>query len=111
MMPPQIIEQQLDSLTELCQRFGVVRLYAFGSVVTDHFNPERSDLDLLVELEEMPPLVRGEKLIGLWEALEDLFARKVDLLTDQPIKNPYLRANLDKTKQLIYDRKSGKISG
>ena len=106
---PQIITSHADRLTGLCQRFGVTRLYAFGSVVTERFDPKESDLDLLVELEEMPPLVRGEHLIGLWEALEDLFDRKVDLLTDQPIKNPYLRANVHRTKQLIYDRKSGKV--
>ncbi len=85
-----------DELTNLCQRFGVTRLYAFGSVVTERFDPNESDLDLLVELEEMPPLARGEKLIGLWEALEDLFDRKIDLLTDQPIKNPYERTSIER---------------
>ena len=59
----------------------------------------------------MLPLDRGETLINLWDALEKLFARKVDLLTDQPIKNPYLRANVARTKQLICDRESGKVLG
>lgn len=109
MKSPSIIEQNIEKLTELCQQFKVDKLYAFGSVLSSRFNPQTSDLDLLVELEDMPPLIRGEHLIALWEALEDLFARKVDLLTDQPIKNPYLRRNIDHTKQLIYDRKSEKI--
>ena len=106
---PKVLERYKADLTTLCQQFGVVRLYAFGSVVTDRFDPEKSDLDLLVELEGMPPLVRGEKLIGLWDALEDLLGRRVDLLTDQPIKNTYLRPNVHSTKQLIYDRKSRKV--
>ena len=106
---PKVLEPHKAVLTALCREFGVVRLYAFGSVVTDRFDPAKSDLDLLVELEDMPPLARGEKLIGLWDALEDLFTRKVDLLTDQPIKNPYLRANVHSTKQLIYDRESRKV--
>mgnify|MGYP005850388681 CR=1 FL=1 len=106
---PNIIEQNFDKLIELCHQFGVRRLYIFGSVLTDQFNPDRSDLDLMVELEKMPPLVRGENLIALWEALEDLFDRKVDILTDQPIKNPYLRANINRTKRLVYDRESEKI--
>ena len=48
-------------------------------------------------------------MIALWEALENLFARKVDLISSFPIKNSYLKASIDKTKQLIYDRKSEKI--
>ncbi len=105
----KIIEQNGEKLIELCQQFGVERLYAFGSVVTNRFDPEKSDLDLMVELELMSPLVRGEKLIGLWDALEDLFAKKVDLITDQPIKNPYFRVSVNKTKRLIYDRESEKV--
>ncbi len=107
---PNIIAQNADELTTLCQQFGIAQLYAFGSVVTHRFDSEKSDLDFLVELEPMPPLVRGEHLIGLWEALETLFARRVDLLTDQPIKNPYLKDNIHRTKQLIYDRESEKVS-
>jgi predicted nucleotidyltransferase len=84
-------------------------LVAFGSVVSNQFDPEKSDLDFLVEMEEMPPLERGENLIGLWEALEALFARKVDLITNQPIKNPYLRDSIERSKLLIYDRESEKV--
>ncbi|MEM6840673.1 MAG: nucleotidyltransferase domain-containing protein [Bacteroidota bacterium] len=109
MSVPFIIEQNIANLNELCEQFKVKRLYAFGSVITERFDPEKSDLDLLVELEEMSPIERGEKLIALWESLEDLFARKVDLLTDQPIKNPYLRASIDETKQLIYERGSKEV--
>ncbi len=106
---PKIIEENLDKLIEICRKFGVERIYAFGSVITNRFDPEKSDLDFVVEMEEMLPLIRGEKLIGLWEALEDLFAKKVDLITDQPIKNPYLRTSINRTKRLIYDRKSEKV--
>mgnify|MGYP001236017715 CR=1 FL=1 len=106
---PSVITQNYDALIELCQQYKVDKLYAFGSVLTDRFDAHTSDLDLIVELEPMSPLEKGETLIMLWEAFETLFARKVDLLTDQPIKNPYLRQNIERTKQLIYDRKSEKI--
>lgn len=106
---PKIIEQKFDQLIDICNQFGVERMYAFGSVITKRFDPEKSDLDFIVEMEKMPPIMRGEKLIGLWEALEDLFEKKVDLITDQPIKNPFLKASINKTKRLIYDRKSEKV--
>lgn len=100
---PAIIKTHFDELTELCERFRVDKLFAFGSVVTNRFDPQASDLDLIVELEAMPPVEKWEMLIGLWDALEKLFGLKVDLLTDQPIKNPYLRQEVEKTKRLIYD--------
>ena len=109
MHQPEIILQKRDQLFELCHQFGVKCLFAFGSVVSNQFDPEKSDLDFLVEMEEMPPLERGENLIGLWEALEALFARKVDLISNQPIKNPYLRDSIERSKLLIYDRESEKV--
>lgn len=108
---PQIIEENLIHLVEICRKFGVDKLYAFGSVVSNRFDTKKSDLDFMIEMKEMPPLERGENLIGLWEALEDLFEKKVDLITTQPIKNKYLLANVNKSKRLIYERESEKISG
>jgi predicted nucleotidyltransferase len=110
MNPPKIIKQHFKELTALCEKYGVEKLYAFGSVVTDRFNPETSDIDLIVELESMPPLQAGGNLIKLWSALEDLFARKVDLISNYAaIKNPYLKKSLEATKQLIYERQSEEI--
>lgn len=88
----------------LCQSHKVKYLYAFGSSVTDRFDPEKSDIDLLVEIDDNNPLERGEKLISLWDLLESFFHRKVDLLTESSVKNPYLRKSIDSTKVLIYDR-------
>ncbi len=88
----------------LCQSHKVKYLYAFGSSVTDRFDPEKSDIDLLVEIDVNNPLERGEKLISLWDLLESFFHRKVDLLTESSVKNPYLRKSIDSTKVLIYDR-------
>ena len=88
----------------LCQKHQVKYLYAFGSSVTDRFDPEKSDIDLLVEIDDNNPLERGEKLISLWDLLESFFHRKVDLLTESSVKNPYLRKSIDSTKVLIYDR-------
>ena len=109
MTQPSIIRQHFSDLAALCEQFGVEKLYAFGSVLTNRFNRKTSDLDLMVVMQPMPPIERGENLMALWDALEKLFGRKVDLLTDQPIKNPYLRQSVESTKQLIYDRKSEKV--
>lgn len=95
----------LESLFELCRNNKVEKLYFFGSVCTDNFNKD-SDIDLIVELQQIPPLEKGEMLLKLWNEFEIFFKRKVDLLTNKPIKNPYFRKNIEQTKQLIYERKS-----
>ena len=84
-------------------------LYAFGSSVTNHFNPTSSDIDLLIEIEEQDPLVRGELLLSVWDELEKAFNRKVDLLTYTSIRNPVLKKSIDTTKVLIYDGEGQKI--
>lgn len=104
----EILKQSTDFKT-LCQTHNVKYLYAFGSSTTDKFDPEKSDIDLLVEIDASDPLERGEKLISLWDTFESFFHRKVDLLTDSSIKNPYLRKSIDSTKILIYEGKGAQI--
>lgn len=66
--------------------FGVRRVGVFGSFVRDDTNAE-SDVDILVEFKE------GKKSFDNFMALafflEDLFGRKVDLLTHESL-SPYI---------------------
>ncbi len=103
------IQKHLADFKALCKKHDVKYLYAFGSSTTDQFDSERSDIDLLVEIDSPDPLERGEKLISLWDTFEGFFHRKVDLLTDSSIKNPYLRKSIDSTKVLIYDGKRAQV--
>jgi predicted nucleotidyltransferase len=43
-----IVEDKRMALAELCHRYGVERLYLFGSGATGRFDTHRSDLDFLV---------------------------------------------------------------
>jgi predicted nucleotidyltransferase len=103
------ISKRLSDFKNVCKNHKVLYLYAFGSSVTDNFDAENSDIDLLVEIEGNDPLERGEKLISLWDNFETFFRRKVDLLTDSSIRNPYLRKSIDSTKILIYDGSGQKV--
>ena len=93
----------------LCKQHKVDKLYAFGSSITDHFDPLKSDIDLVVELDITDPVDYGEMLLSLWDNLEGLFHRKVDLLTEDSINNPYLRKSIEATKRLIYDGQREKV--
>lgn len=103
------ISKRLEDFKVVCSNHRVKYLYAFGSSVTDSFDSETSDIDLLVEIDDPDPIERGEKLISLWDTFEDFFHRKVDLLTDSSIRNPFLRKSIDSTKILIYDGSRQKV--
>jgi len=99
----ELIDSHQQEFYSMCKAHGVKRLFAFGSSVTEDFKPEESDIDLLVEIDEYDPIEKGEKLISLWNKLEEFFKRKVDLLTSLSIRNPYLKQSIDASKVLIYD--------
>lgn len=104
----QISERQFD-FALLCKSHNVKYLYAFGSSITEGFDQKKSDIDLLVEIDAKDPIDRGEKLISLWDLFESFFKRKVDLLTESSIRNPFLRKSIDSTKVLIYDGSGQKV--
>jgi hypothetical protein len=103
------ILKKLNDFNSLCQSHKVKSLYVFGSSTNDSFNSESSDIDLLVEIEDEDPIERGEKLMSFWDHAESFFNRKVDLLTESSLRNPFLRKSIDSTKVLIYDGSGQKI--
>jgi predicted nucleotidyltransferase len=98
----QLIEKNELQLFEVCQKYSVEKLYLFGSAVTDQFT-DSSDIDLAVVFKNtLSPIERGEAYFELLEALENLFNRKVDLVSYEVVKNPIFKEELDKTKLTLY---------
>ncbi len=91
-----------EQIAELCRRHRVRRLALFGSAVGEDFDPERSDLDFLVEFEPLPPGTYADTYFDLLEALQQLFGRPVDLVDDSAIKNPYFRESVERSQALLY---------
>ena len=75
----------------LAQRFGVVRLALFGSVVRDAAK-EGSDVDVLVAFNGPATSAR---YFGVQFYLEDLFGCPVDLVTERALR-PELRPFIEK---------------
>lgn len=93
----------MQQIIALCKKHKVKSLFAFGSILTDRFN-ENSDIDLLVNFDRnnISLLDYADNFFGFQYALEKLFNRKVDIIEDSAVRNPYLRQELDETKNLIY---------
>jgi uncharacterized protein len=87
----EIVRAKLLKLRVLCRRFEVRRLDLFGSAATGRFDPARSDLDFLVDFDEASRGGFYGGYFGLLEGLEALFQRRVDLLTEASLENPYRR--------------------
>jgi hypothetical protein len=106
-----VIEQRKTALVELCRQYRVERLYVFGSAVLGHFDARRSDLDFLVRFSDREPTGEyADRYLGLAEALEQLFDRPVDLVTEESIRNPYFRREVESTRQLLYERQNQETS-
>lgn len=97
-----LIEQHRPEVAALCSRFGVQSLEVFGSAANGAFDPARSDIDFLVEFSQDDVGSLFHRYFGLQEALEQLFARKVDLVTASALKNPYFIAAVNKSRQPVY---------
>ena len=92
-----------NEVKRLCDSNKVKRLFAFGSVTTERFNTD-SDIDFIVDIADNDPLSYSDKYFNLKLQLELLFKRKIDLLEQKTIRNPYLKARLDQTKVLVYGK-------
>ena len=95
------LNQYSAQIADLCRRYSVERLFAFGSVLTDRFNDE-SDVDLIVDIADESPLEYADNYFNLKFGLSNLFGRPVDLLENKALRNAQMRKHIDESKQLIY---------
>ncbi len=100
-----LVEKNIDSITELCDSHKVKELYVFGSILSNKFNAS-SDIDILIQFNQIDVLEYFDNYMDLKEKLELLFQRPVDLVENQAVKNPIFRKVLDREKRLVYERKS-----
>src|SRR3974377_939084 len=96
------IESHQEELRALCRRFQVRRLDLFGSAARGGFDPEHSDIDFIVEFHRGAPQHPFDAYFGLKEELEALFGRKVDLVELSAVRNPYLRASIEQSRENAY---------
>src|SRR5947208_7930853 len=85
-----IVESKREEIAALCRELGVRRLDVFGSAVSDDFDLERSDVDVLVEVDPMHLTLTN--YLALKEGLERLLQRPVDVVDAGAIRNPYFKA-------------------
>ena len=97
-----LIDRHRTELAELCRRYRVKTLEVFGSAADGTFDPDRSDLDFLVDFQPMEPGPHANSYFGFWFGLQDLFQRHVDLVEAPAITNPYFRQAIEPHRMTVY---------
>ncbi|ATE57319.1 MULTISPECIES: nucleotidyltransferase family protein [Actinosynnema] len=98
----EAIATRLAEVRDLCRALGVRRLDVFGSALGDAFDPESSDVDLLVEFDARPGFDHFGSYFALREGLELIFGRPVDLVSSAGIRNPYFRQRVMESREQVY---------
>ena len=98
-----LISERRSEIADLCRRMRVRRLEVFGSAGREaDFDPSRSDIDFLVEFfPGDPPPVLGV-YFALRDALSATVGRPVDLVMMEGVRNPYLRAGIERSREPVY---------
>jgi predicted nucleotidyltransferase len=96
------VDPYLNHLAELCRKYRIRKLELFGSAAQGKFDPEKSDLDFLVEYDRSEGVDILEQYFGFQESLEKFFKRKVDVIQEKNITNPYFREGVNRARKLLY---------
>ncbi len=99
-----LIEDNREAIAALCREHGVRSLAVFGSAVKGTFDPDRSDLDFVVDLGDYDDRV-GRRFMRLIVGLEHLMGRRIDVVTE-PVTKDWLRDELEATKVTDYESAS-----
>jgi len=96
------VDEQQDEIAAACRKFGIERLFVFGSAIREDFRPGESDIDLLVEFGPIDVTKKFHVYLDAREAFRRIFNADIDLVMRGAIKNKIIAKEIDRTKKLIY---------
>ncbi len=94
------IESYKGQINELCRQNGIQTCHLIGSAAAGTLNQD-SDIDMVIDFRAGSGDY-FERFMNLKLGLEKLFDRQVDLLIYDAIRNPFLKEEIDNTKELVY---------
>jgi hypothetical protein len=97
-----MIEARLPEIGDLCRRLGVRRLDLFGSAVSESFDTDSSDVDVLAEFDTRPGFDHFGAYFGRKEGFVQILGRPVDVVSASSIRNPYFRERVMQTREPLY---------
>ncbi|MGO4188954.1 nucleotidyltransferase family protein [Pseudarthrobacter sp. TAF60_1] len=95
------VNLDLKAIARACETYGVRRLRIFGSVLSDSFDTQTSDVDFLIDF--LPG--RGgyfHDYFKLKSELERILGREVDLVDAGAVRNPYFAKSAFGSAEEVY---------
>ncbi len=97
-MEGKVILEILKRNRKKLKKFGVKKIGIFGSAVRNELN-ENSDIDVVVEFEQGRGSMKD--FTGLIDFLENLFGRRVDILTPEGIETIKIKSIKERIKKEV----------
>lgn len=100
-----IIKENMKNIQDVCKKHHVKSLYLIGSATKhDRFNMN-SDIDFLYRFrkDEIIEMEYADNYFDLLFELQGILKRKVDLVAEEKMWNPYFIESINKDKLLVYD--------
>ncbi len=105
----KVVEERLPDLIGICQHNGIRRLELFGSGARNDFDPATSDLDFLAIFEDSSRPGISQSYLNARHEFEQLFGRKVDLLTLDSLTNPFLVDAVERDRVVLCETVDGVV--
>lgn len=101
MQEANIIQQNLAQIKNLMLAYGVQKAYAFGSSVKGNMTVQ-SDVDFLIRFPaDLDAETYSNNYFLLIDALENLLNKKVELVAEETLSNPYFIQSIDTHKMQV----------
>ena len=99
----QTMAREIDreGIRAFCRRWGVREFSLFGSILREDFGPA-SDVDVLIALRAGTSMTL-EAHMAMREEIARMFGgREVDMVRQEFMKNPYRKAEIMRTREVVY---------
>lgn len=94
------VDVQWGRIEDFCRRWKIKEFSLFGSVLTDEFRSD-SDVDVLIRFLSNT----GWSLydwVDMREELQEIFGRKVDLVAEEGLRNPFFIESINNNRKTLY---------
>ena len=90
----------IEALRHYFSTQPILKAWLFGSFSRGEETKD-SDINIMVSLDKSKPI--GLKFFGMWNDLEELLGRKVDLVSEGTLL-PFAQESVERDKILVYER-------
>lgn len=89
-----------EDIRKIVMKYQIKEIAVFGSSIRDDFDDD-SDIDMLIEFHHSEAISLYD-IIDIQEYFEKITKQAIDIVEPAELCNPYRRAHILKTKEILY---------